>query len=124
MLTTGKSFNINLFEIGAEGHDPLDPASALTPDPTSTSVASSVFGPEAIDSSFLSSQFCPEFVCRLEANEAVAAISSIGLLGTIVYSPTPGDPEIGTSFLFALGHFPLRVKTDAEDLELRITINF
>lgn len=123
MLATGKAFHVNLFEVGAAGHDTLDPTQALTPDPSSTNVASSVFGPEPIDTSFLSSQFCPEFVCRLEANEAVAPISSIGLIGTVVYSPTPGDPDVGVAFLFALGNFPLRVKTDAEDLEFRITVN-
>lgn len=122
MLISGKSFNVNLFEVGSGGHDPLDPTIALTPDPTATTCASSVFGPEAIDSSFLSSQFCPEFVCRLETNEAVAPLSTICLIGTVVYPDT--DPEFGTTFLFAVGNFPLRVKTDAEDLEFRVVVQF
>lgn len=123
-LITGKSFQIDQFSVGAGGHDLSDPATALTPDPTATSCPDVVFGPEPIDAATLISQYCPEFTCRLGPTEAIAPLSNICLLGTIIFSPLPGDPDVGTSFLFAIGNFPLRVKTDVEQLEFRVTVQF
>jgi hypothetical protein len=123
-LITGKSFQVDQFEVGSGGHDPFDPATALTPDPTLTALPSSVFGPEPVDAATLVSEFCPEFTARLAPAEAIAPLSNIGLIGTIVYSPLVGDPDIGTTFLFAVGNFPLRVKTDVEQLEFRVTVQF
>jgi hypothetical protein len=121
-LITGKSFQIDQFSVGSGGHDPLDPATALTPDPTLSACPSTVFGPEPIDAATLISQFCPEFTCVLAPNEAVAALSNICLIGTIIYSPLIGDPDVGSTFLFAIGNFPLRVKTDRESLTFRVTV--
>ena len=123
-LITGKSFQIDQFSVGGGGHDPLDPSTALTPDPTVTACPDSVFGPEPVDAATLISQFCPEFTARLAANEAIAPLSNICLIGTIIYSPLAGDPDVGTTFLFAIGNFPLRVKTDIESLEFRVTVQF
>jgi len=123
-LITGKSFQIDQFSLGSGGHDPLDPSTALTPDPSVTACPSVVFGPEPVDASTLISQFCPEFTCILAPNEGIAPLSNICLIGTIIYSPLPGDPDVGTTFLFAIGNFPLRVKTDTESLEFRVTVQF
>lgn len=123
-LTTGVSFQVDQFEVGSGGHDPLDPATALTPDPAATACASSVFGPEPVDSATLVSTFCPEFTCRLAPTEAIAPLSNICLLATVIFSPLVGDPDVGTTFLFAVGNFPLRVKTDIEDIEFRVTVQF
>ncbi len=123
-LITGKSFQIDQFEVGSGGHEESDPSTALTPDPTATETPEKVFGPEPIDAGTLISQFCPEFTCRLEPAEGISPLSNIGLLGTIIFSPIAGDAELGTSFLFALGNFPLRVKTDSETLEFRVTVQF
>lgn len=123
-LITGKSFQIDQFSVGSGGHDPLDPATAFPPDPTVTVCPDEVFGPETVDAATLVSQFCPEFTCRLDPNQAVASLSNICLLGTVIFSPLAGDPDVGTSFLFALANFPLRVKTDVESIEFRITVQF
>jgi hypothetical protein len=123
-IITGKAFQVDQFSVGSAGHDPLDPATALTPDPTATTCPSVVFGPEPIDAATLVSQFCPEFTCRLEPTEAVASLSNICLIGTIVWSPIAGDPDLGTTFLFAIGNFPLRVKTDTESAEFRVIVQF
>jgi len=123
-LITGKSFQIDQFSVGSGGHDPLDPSTALTPDPAVTTCPSVVFGPEPVDAATLVSQFCPEFTCRLTPSEAVSSLSNICLIGTIIYSPLAGDPDVGTTFLFAVGNFPLRVKTDTESLEFRVTVQF
>jgi hypothetical protein len=123
-VITGKSFQIDQFSVGSGGHDPLDPSTALTPDSTVTDCPSIVFGPEPVDAATLVSEFCPEFTARLAPSEAIAALSNICLIGTIIYSPLSGDPEVGTTFLFAVGNFPLRVKTDVETLEFRVTVQF
>lgn len=123
-IITGKSFAIDQFSVGSGGHDVLDPSQALTPDPTVTTCPSPVFGPEPVDGSVLASQFCPEITCILAPNEAVAPLSNLCLIATFVYSPIVGDPDVGTSFLFAVGNFPLRVKTDIEEIEFQVTIQF
>jgi len=123
-LITGKSFQIDQFSVGSGGHDPLDPSTPLTPDPAAVACPSVVFGPEPIDAATLISQFCPEFTCRLNPSEAIASLSNICLIGTVIYSPLPGDPDVGTTFLFAIGNFPLRVKTDVESVEFRVTCSF
>ena len=123
-LATGKSFAVDKFSLGQGGHDALDPSIALTPDPTAVTCPSTVFGPKAVTSSSLVSPFCPEFVCDLSESEAVSPLSNICMIGTIVYSPVPGDPELGTEFLFAQGNFPLRVKLDTELLTFTVTIQF
>lgn len=123
-LITGKSFQIDQFSVGSGGHDPSDPSRALTPDPATISCPDIVFGPDDVDAATLISQFCPEFTCRLNPNEAIAPLSNICLLGTIVYSPIVDDPDVGTTFLFGIGNFPLRVKTDIESLEFRVIVQF
>jgi hypothetical protein len=123
-IMTGKSFQIDQFSVGQGGHDTSDPATALTPDPAATACPSVVFGPEPIDSASLVSQFCPEFICRLDPDEAISPLSNICLLGTVIFSPIVGDPDVGTSFLFAVGNFPLRVKTDVESIEFRVAVQF
>jgi len=127
-LATGKSFVVDTFVVGANGHDPTDPSLALTPDPSRTGcycgpLGSSVEGitvssgcslVDTIDSVSFASVSCPVFTASVEPGEATGAVSSLCLLGTIVYSPTPGDPEIGLRFLFAIANFPLKFKTPSE----------
>lgn len=116
----GKAFVIDTFSVGSGGHDVLDPTIALTPDTTATVCPSTVFGPEPVDSATRPTTYCPEFECRLEANEAVAALSNICLLGKVVWPTT--DPEYGQRFLFALGNFPLRVKVDTETITFQVSV--
>tara|TARA_R100000656_G_scaffold104176_1_gene76149 strand:+ start:174720 stop:175196 length:477 start_codon:yes stop_codon:yes gene_type:complete len=124
MLASGKSFVVDSFVIGANGHDPVDPTLALSPDPGRTGC---YCGPEgspiesitttggcslvdAVDTVGFASFSCPVYTCAVEAGEATGAVSSLCLLGTVVYSPVAGDPEIGTQFLFAIANFPLKYK--------------
>ena len=46
------------------------------------------------------------------------------LMTSIVYSLTPGDPEIGSTFLFGIANMPLWVKTDLESREWKVTVHF
>lgn len=117
---TGVSFVVDHFSVGSQGHDPIDPMIALTPPIEATECPPSVFD-DAIDSHSDTNPLCPVFVCRLEALEAVAALSHICLSATIVYPDT--DPEYGLTFPFAIGTFPLRAKTDQETITFSVSVS-
>ncbi len=118
------SFVVNQFEVGSGGHDPGNPIVALTPDTSLSELPNLTFGPEPIDESGLPGDlFTPEFLCILQQNEAVGELSNIGLLAT--YVSAPADPDlVGTTFLFAIGNFPLRVKVDTEVVEFTVSVIF
>ncbi len=126
-LATGKSFKIDNFALGSAGHDPNNMTTALTPDPSQTECVpggSPMFGPEPVDSYAFGTAFCPTFTCRVEEGEAVGVVSSLCMIATYVYSPTPGDPDLGTTFLFALANMPYWAKTDQDSREWLVTLRF
>jgi len=109
---TGKSFKVVGFVLGSEGHDPLDPLVALTPDPTLTEIPGQVFGEESVDGSGYLTTTCPYWTCILEFSEAVgASVSSLGLIAEIVFNGDDPIDEIGDHFLYAVANTPLNVKT-------------
>lgn len=122
MLVTGKSFVVDSFVVGSNGHDPIDPSFALTPDPDRTGCYCGALGAavEAITtaggcayegtvaSTSFASPTCPVFHIEIPPGFATGAVSSLCLLGRIVYPTT--DPEFGTTFLFAVANFPLKFK--------------
>lgn len=124
LTVNGTSFVVNQFEVGNGGHDPGNPIVALTPDTSLGDLPSITFGPEPIDESSLPDDlFTPEFDCFLQQNEAVGELSNIGLLAT--YISAPENPDlVGTTFLFAIGNFPLRVKVDTEVVEFTVSVIF
>ena len=133
MTVTGKSFKVDKFVIGDQGHDPIDPTFALTPDPARTGCYCTTEGLHTtdgctfeglIDSIAFTSATCPVFTIVLAAGEATGVISSVCLVGTIVYSPIPADPEIGTEFLFGIANFPYRIKLPEEQLTYDLNIAF
>jgi hypothetical protein len=114
--TIGASFQVVSFVVGAAGHDPLDPTTALAPDPGQTECLSPVFGPKAVANFTYANDACPIWECVVEPGEGVALISSVCLLAQIL-TPVPGD-----TFLFAVANFPRRPKLDSERLVLRIGV--
>ena len=124
MLVSGKSFQVTNFVSGNGGHDTGNPTVALTPDPTVIALPQQTFGPKALDSAVLISAFCPRFEGILLPTEAIGELSNIGLIATMIYSPIPADPIVGTQFLFAVGNFPLKVKTDTDELTIDVTLQF
>jgi len=124
LTVNGTSFVVNQFEVGSGGHDVGNPIVALTPDTSLSELPSLTFGPEPIDeASLIEDLFTPEFLCVLEQNEAVGELSNIGLLATFI--DAPADPSlVGTTFLFAIGNFPLRVKVDTEVVEFTVSVIF
>jgi hypothetical protein len=126
MTISGRGFQITKFVIGSGGHDPGDPNVPLTPNTEVITLPSQTFGPKALISpspgltGTLISAFCPQFQGFLDFNEANGEISNVGLIGTINYPPN--DPLLGTDFLFAVGNRPLLVKSDADQLQLSMTL--
>ncbi len=117
---TGKNYVITGFRLGNAGHDPADPTTALTPDTGVTVLPAPVFGPKQVSGFTYGSSNCLVWSCILDFGEAVTQFSSIGLLAQITSSPVPNDPEIGTTFLFAVANFPQRPKLGAEYVEYQV----
>ena len=124
LLQSGVAFTITDFVTGGSGHDIGDPMVALTPDPELTSLPGQTFGPKALTSKVPVTPYCTRYVCDLDFLEAVGNLSNIGLIATYTYSPIPLDPIVGTTFLFAIGNSPLVVKTDAEQRQISVEVEF
>ncbi len=58
--------------------------------------------------------------CGLDKTEANEVLSEIGIWGKIVWSPN--QHEIDTTFLAAIGHFPIVCKNSTMDYALRVNI--
>lgn len=124
MFATGKSFKIDTFRIGDGGYELDEPTLPLTPDPAATDVYGTPGGvlTKTISSVTYQTSTCPVFVCVVEKSEANGPVGSIGLFGTIVYSPISGDTEIGSRFLFALATRPFIVKTSLDSFTFNVGI--
>lgn len=133
MIDTGKSFKVDRFVVGDQGHDSTDPTLAITPDPARTgcycsaetiTVTGGCIFEDLIDSISYASSTCPVFEVVLEKGEATGVVSSICLLATIVYSPDPLDAEIGTQFLFAIVNLPMKTKIPEEKYTYNISVQY
>lgn len=131
LIASGKAFKVERFVVGDQGHDPLDPTIALTPDPAkegcycapeSLTVAGGCSYEGLITSVSFNSTTCPVFNIVLAKGQATGVVTSICLLGTVVYSPILNDPEVGTRFSFAVANFPYRIKIPGERYEYNIAI--
>lgn len=124
MLKTGKSFQVTHFSVSDGGHNLGDPLVALAPDPSDVVPPTNGFdfGPTAITSAIMASAFCPQYTCTLESGDANGPLSSLQLHATIVYSPISGDPDVSQKFLFAIGNFPLKVKTMSDTFQFNVLV--
>lgn len=126
MTISGRGFQITKFVIGKGGHDSGDPTVPLSPNPAVVTLPYQNFGPKTLvkptadTTGILVTSFCPKYTGLLDFNEANGEISNIGLVATINYPP--GDPLLGTDFLFAVGNRPLVVKTDSDQLQINVTL--
>ena len=123
LTVNGTGFAVTAFKVGKGGHDVGNPIIALTPDTSLSDLPGVTFGPEPVDEASLPDLFTPTFLCVLQQNEAVGELSSIGLFAT--YPSDANDPDLAdTSFLFAIGNFPLRTKVDTEVVEFVVSVIF
>jgi hypothetical protein len=123
MFATGKSFKVDLVRVGDGGYVLDDPTIAITPDETQTDVYGTPGGVyEGPIDSYDESNGCLVYTFTLGPGIATGPIGSFGLIATIVYSPDPGDPEVGVRFLFAIATRPLSVKVSSESDTYQIGI--
>jgi len=121
---TGESYQITKFSVGDGGHSQNDPTVALAPDPGAVTCPSYTYtyGPLAINSAALISLFCAQIVCVLTTGQANAPLSSICIWATKITGNSLDDPEVGQDFLFAVGNFPLKVKTSGDEFEIDVLL--
>ena len=119
---TDKHFMVVGFMLGNGGADPLDPTTALAPDPAATDLSGIVFGPKALAGFSYANNSCPIYECIVEQGEGVTLFSSVALIAQITVSPVPNDPELNTTFIYAVANFPQRPKLDTERLELLVGV--
>lgn len=119
----GYGYKVTRFVTGSNGHDPSNPRMPLTPDPNrlgcycgtdAITTAEGCLFSDFIDEVKWENEYCPVYVCRLESGESVGVVSSICLIAEVVYSPIPGDPVVGTEFLFGTVNMPYRPKINGE----------
>jgi hypothetical protein len=124
MWMTGKSYQVKYFALSSGGHNPVDPTVAVAIDPSATVMPGDppVFGPEPIDEITLVSDYCPVFSCRTKPGEVVGYVSSVALFAEIVYSSDPADPELGTTFLFAVHNRPAMIFTSIDSAEFDLNV--
>ena len=131
LIASGKSFQVDRFVVGDQGHDPIDLTIALIPDPAkagcycspeSLTVASGCSYEGLITNISFNSTTCPIFNIVLAKGQATGVVTSICLVGTVVYSPIPNDPELGTRFSFAVANFPYNIKIPGARYEYNLSI--
>ena len=128
MLETGKSFKITSFAVSADGHDPLDPTLARTPDPAETDCGSVSFTKAFVPGDVTyTSPTCPTWACNLAAGDVTGPVSQVCLVGTVEYCPDPLDTECiapATEFVVAIGTMPLKVITIHDTVTFNVSIQF
>lgn len=129
--TYGYGIKITKFVVGSNGHDPENPRIPLTPDPTrsgcycSTESLTTFDGclfSDFIDAVTWKNDYCPVYTCTLGSGEAVGIVSSLCLIAEVVSSLTPGDPLVGTEFLYGIANFPSREKVAGEIVSYDIAL--
>lgn len=120
-ITDGTSIKITSFAVGTGGYDVSNPLSALTVDPMDTSLSAEVFRDiiNKVETATLDNT-SKAFVGRIGPTELEAGIGEVALFAEILSSPFPA--EVGTTFMFAVAHQPLNVKTRSHVVSYRIVL--
>lgn len=119
-MTDGTALHLTEFGVGRGGFDTNDYRAALPVNPDATSLDDALLLNETIDYYEQPNSNCRAFYCWLEAGEATSTLGEIGIWAEIVHSPVAA--EIGTTFLFAIGHFPLIAKNTDIQYVFRVTV--
>lgn len=131
MLSGELSYQTVGFSVGRGGYNPTDPVHILPVDTTTTALSDQVYpdttgyvGFSEVDKVAISSLV---FNCRLPATQiqsnADYGLGEIGIWGKILTS-TANPSEIGTVFLYAIGHMPIRCKTRRDVMLMRVVVNY
>jgi len=121
------SFQAVSFAVGQSGYQDSNPVLVMPIDTGATGLVAQIFptAPALQPISSFESPYAKTLVinCRLGANEAVSALGELGVWAEIIYSP--GNPaEVGTTFLLAVVHTPVSVKTLNKVVVFRVIIQF
>lgn len=121
-VTDGTSIRVTHFAFGAGGYDPVDPLKATLVDPSADSLEQEtyrkivdVYENASVDGRVRS------FAARLSRGELVGGIGEYALIATILYSPD-FPAEVGSRFVFAIGHQGLRAVTRSHVETYRIIV--
>lgn len=113
MWAYGTSFQVKYFSVTNGGHDTADPTTALSVDPSATTMPGTVLLTDPITSITWYNDLCPTFICTLHKGDLVGGLSSVGLIAEIVYAgivPRPAGsppvPLVGYQFLYAVYNRP------------------
>ncbi len=120
------SFEVRGFSVGRGGYNDTNPVKITPLDPTLTALEDQYFpvsGYKVL--TLVEYPTTKTYVanCRLASSDAIQALGEIGLWAEIVYSDA--DPgEVGTTFLLAIGHFPMITKTLRQAIVYRMILQF
>lgn len=124
-------YNTVGFSVGRGGYNPADPVHILPVDTTVSALADQVYpdttgfeGFEEVDevsnSTLVFNCYLPETSVTSNADYG---LGEIGIWARINSAPNPSF-IVGTVFLYAIGHMPIRCKTNADVFLLRVVVNY
>ncbi len=119
------SFELAGFAVGRSGYNATNPVHILPIDSSLTDLEDHFFPPSGIKVLDAIETPTPTTIvadCRLSKDDAIAALGEIGVWAQIVYSINA--PDIGTTFLLAVSHFPIVTKTLRQAILYRMIIQF
>jgi hypothetical protein len=118
------------FQVGAGGYDPTDPTQASPIDIYATKLQDQFFPSplaipnyEAVDNAQQPNDTAMAFLCRCASGEANRAWGEVCLIAEITASPV-NPAEIGTVFMFCVGHTPIQAKTANHVYNFRLVVQF
>lgn len=113
----GTAVQVAGFALGSGGYDTLDYTQVTVVNPEAAMLESIVWFSSTIVVEW-ANESCSSYYCELGLADAVSPLGEIGIISVIVWSPIAS--EIGMYFLSALGHFPLKVKSDTMAMAIRV----
>lgn len=122
------SYKLDGWNVGRGGYNPANPVKVTAVDTALTDLVDPVRGLGLVRSiNLLETAIAPNVVvpvCRLTTSDTSAqyGLGEIGIYATVLHSATPG--EAGSSFLFAVAHFPLQSMTPQHTGVWRVMIAF
>ena len=123
------AFKIQGFSVGTGGYDNANPVQTLPIDQNQTALANQV-SPATGYSAFQSIESIESvriFNCRLPAtltgSDADYGLGEIGLWAEVIESDHTEYP-VGTQYLYAIAHMPIRAKTHKDVFLFRVVVNY
>lgn len=120
------------FSVGRGGYNPADPVHIVPVDPTATALMDQVYPAPTGFASFQEIDTPGDasvvvYNCRLPATPVASnadyGLGEIGIWGQVLQSKS-NPLEVGTYFLIAIGHMPIRAKTNRDVILFRVVVNY